>query len=329
MGPRRFLGVALLLLVPAVSIGYESMPAPKAAKAWLGSWKTTQGTFGFSALTGCYTGPDLVAPTCGVTGTWDQPGEKGSVPIHGTIYLGPKYHGEVFQGCFDLPDLTPGDHCTFNSGGQISLDRMGTRITEGYWKACGLGANCRNHHPITGRKLSGGGGCSASRATAIAAACGTEEIDFSVTVDGFPDKPDEKDLPDDLADVQIQSHGTTLTGSAGSGFRVEGKLRMLLTYISPIVTPHVKEERYTIKLSGEARYINENGYRKVVALGKVDTPSNRRDCADEARVEVRLTVHGDKRALAFDGVDGRANQCLSTKTVIWGPRRVKKASIGG
>src|SRR5689334_15775775 len=115
------------------------MPAPKAAKAWLGHWKTNQGTFGFSSLTGCFKGPDLVAPNCGVKGTWDRPGAAGAVPIHGTIFLGPKYHGEVFQGCFNLPNLSPGNQCSFNSGGQISLDRKGDRMTHGYWKACGLG----------------------------------------------------------------------------------------------------------------------------------------------------------------------------------------------
>src|SRR3954452_898497 len=97
--------VSVLLLVPAVSAGYESMPAPKEAKAWLGRWKTNQGTFNFNSISGCYRGPDLTAPNCTVHGTWEQPGNGGSVVIHGTIFLGPKYDGEVFQGCWDLPNL--------------------------------------------------------------------------------------------------------------------------------------------------------------------------------------------------------------------------------
>jgi hypothetical protein len=325
--------LAALLLLPAVSAGYESMPAPPEAKAWLGHWKTNQGDFGFASITGCYKGPDLVAPTCGIQGSWDRPGSGGSVPIHGTVYLGPKYDGEVFQGCFDLPDLTPGDHCTFNSGGQISLDRAGNHITHGYWKACGLGANCKNHHPITGAKTGAGGSggthrCRAPRST-ISSGC-AYRVRFGVRVDGFPDAPDESSLPTDLATVEFRTRSTKLTWDpAGEEYKATGRIEMTTTYVNQVAgveERHIEFRVSSLLYDNPLSYTDRDGTRKVRVYADA-VKSSDEYCPVGAEIELHLLVKGDKGGVYFQHIGEHKLRCLTSDLIVWRPHKIKKAVI--
>ena len=314
MPVRALLSLAVLLLPASAVSAADTATPPAAAKAWLGAWKTNEGTFRFTSITGCFSGPQYVSPGCSVVGTWDE--SPAAKDFHGTIFLGPKYQGEVFQGCFKLPDRT--DDCSFNTGGEISLDRAGDRITEGYWKACGLGSNCTSHHPIRGTKLADGGG----------ATQGKEQIvRWSAVIDGFPDNPGEKHLPEDLAGVEIATHNTRLVRAGpGEPLTATGRLEMTLTYVSAVENPHVHEYQATVHLGGKAQYIDEPDRRKVIVEGEV-VASDVPDCMKNEQVEIRLTIARAKRVLALDGLRGRPGECLSNRTVVWGPHRVKRAHI--
>lgn len=310
------------LLVPAANAGGDSFSPPPEAKAWLGTWKTTQGEFRFTALNSCASSGNVSA--CELDGTWDQPG-GGSTPIAGHVYLGSRYRGRSWQGCYDMGNLTPGNHCSFNTGGDISLARSGDRLTDGYWKPCGLGEACKSHHPITGAKTSSGGSKGCGRAVVAASCPAAKRVRFSFVVDGFPDRPGGSGLPEDLTGVEIKSHRTLLHQTATGDFESSGRVAMTLTYVSAVSTPHVRDTNITIELGGGASYIDDPDRRKVTAGAEV-IASDDENCPKGAWLEVRVTISGAKRALAFEK-RGDTATCLSPAVVIWGPHRVKRAHI--
>jgi hypothetical protein len=150
----RILSVAAVAATFALALGPGVASAyPRVATAWLGSWKTNQGTVQFTEISVCHSGPQYIdGEDCQLTGRWHRPGH-GWTAIHGYTPVGKKYKGESWEGCFALPELTRGDQCDFNTGGDLLIERSGNSFVEGYWKECGLGENCASHHPWRGSKI--------------------------------------------------------------------------------------------------------------------------------------------------------------------------------
>lgn len=297
-----------MLLLPAAAAGGDSFSPPAGAKAWIATWETNQGRFHLTSITTCKPADQFNPPVCGLRGTWEPPGGSAT-DIHGTVFLGDKYKGELFQGCYDMPNLAPGEHCTIDTGGAISLERMGTRITHGFWKACGISNPCQSHHPILGKKVAGGG------------STGGKVVHFRVVVDGFPDKPAEKDLPPDLTGVEIASEDASLSETSSGGFVPHGSLKVNLTYVNPVVEPHVQETSFTIDLEGRAAsYVDDADQRMIRMTGMIED-SDDSNCLDNKVVLIRLRHKRTRWALGLNG------ECLSDKTIVWLNHRIKRASI--
>ena len=131
-------------MVPVVA---QARRVPRAAASWIGTWQTNFGGFLFYSLAyvrepgtdysywqlvGTWHGQTVVG---GLSASYDSfSGELGA-PIDPTERLKEEEQGKVFP--------------------YVRLVRTGSRITDGFWKECGLYGGCAAHHPFSGRKQSG------------------------------------------------------------------------------------------------------------------------------------------------------------------------------
>ena len=163
---RLATGVALLVTALALLIaagGGQAAKTPANAEVWLGTWDTNFGTVYFRDVYRVKNDyPELNGKYGWVAeGTWDR---KGGNPTH--ISGGITGDGlRTFAGCWRPPPTPDSSRC-----GQILIHRTGKKISGGYWKACGLGTNCANHHPWKGKREEG-----------------AWKVGFRFTQKGFPD----------------------------------------------------------------------------------------------------------------------------------------------
>jgi hypothetical protein len=314
----------------------ESISPPPEAKAWLGTWQTNQGEFRFSKLSDCQNRPPSEGiPSCQLDGEWDTPGGRWAT-IYGYVFLGPKYKGEAWQGCVPNATFTsPGMRCGFNtqtSLDDVSIDRLGEKFTDGFWRDCPLEHPCSLHHPIVGKKLNGPPpSCRrpprfAADAVPHAAVCVVYKVPFAFLVDGFPDSPPDTDLPPALATVELKTVATRLIFNPGAmdfAWHPGGTIEMTTTYVSAHAAPHIHEFHITIE-PFRARY-GQSAVRRIVQLEATVEKSDDQRCRTGQDVSIRFGIKGSKAAVELSGIGGHG--CLGKRPLIWAPHRIKIAYI--
>jgi hypothetical protein len=330
-------GVAL----GAAPAGGRSFAPPPESRAWIGTWHTNQGDFRFNEIYNCQSGPQYPGGepgkpggACSLDGEWRHGGGAWQV-ILGTLALGPRYKGEVWEGCFRTPDYLPGHACNFDEGGDMLLFRDGRRFTGGYWKACGLGANCESHHPIRGTKVSSNGGhepeCPVPPGVKIGvpgtgAGCPDYTVNFLFHIDGFPDAPLVKDLPQDLASVDLQSAAASITWSPQSKkWTGQGDITMTDTYVDPEASPHIQDKQVTITIRGAGRFI-DRGRERDVLFGADVVRSEDPECPVGAYSVIAFAVRRGEATLLMTQLASDQG-CLSTKALSWLTHRFKRAKV--
>jgi lysophospholipase L1-like esterase len=147
---RAYLSAVVVALYFALGAGgAQAQSPPPGATAWLGTWSTNQGTFAFDGLSYVhepYTGYYYWQ----LAGTW-----------HGKRVVGglAKSQGyEVFSGDVGAP-IDPMARYREELQGvtfpYVRLARTGEKITDGFYKQCGLYGACTPVHPIVGRNVAG------------------------------------------------------------------------------------------------------------------------------------------------------------------------------
>ena len=310
--PRKVsIGVCSLAVL---ALSATIAPAAQAANTWEGVWNSDFGRLTMSAGgSGSYEGfsPGTISgPAVGDVneGRWSQPGNQPETRS-GTYRFVLSAGGQSFTGTWAYENGSCGTACGWN-GTCIEGACLKNGVDDGGGGGEEEGGSCKAR--------SGGSG---SLAKADDGLC-PRDVKFSFGIRrGLPEKPDAKDLPNDLAEISVHGGGQVIR-STDIG---KGLVHLSTTHQAGVQTTF---NEIDLLIAGLAEY-EENRRTKHIKItfeGLVGQSSDPSCEVGEPFVGTfGLTEKDAALRLDFSAVGDVG--CLSAEPILWRTKSFKKASI--